>query len=157
MGAHTFGHFHFACDARAGDLKAHHGLAIEQGGAAGFSRGVGDLGEAVQPHVAAIRERDVHGRELFGRLHGGNGAHRLLRAAQVSTSTRSVLLHVAQLARHIGHGGIQGQELGGVDLHMHFARHATDPAHGTYAFDSEQSAADFVVHEPAQCFTIHSG
>jgi hypothetical protein len=42
-----------------------------------------------------------------GRLHRGQGAHRLLGAAQVGAAARALQLHLAQLARDVGRRGAQ--------------------------------------------------
>jgi len=108
---HGAAHFHFAGALAAGHLEADHGLAVEQGHGARIGKGVGHRGQLVQAHLAAVGQGQCEARELLGRLHGGQGAHGLLAAAQVGAPARAFGLHQAQLARPVGRGGAQRLQL----------------------------------------------
>ena len=92
-------------------------------------------GDLVEADAAAVGERDLHARQLLGRLHRGDRAHRLLGAAEVGAAARGLLLHLAQLARDVGGGGVQRQQLRGSSstrtsrVDAADARHRADAAH----------------------------
>ena len=73
--AHTLRHFDFAGAARARDLEADHGFAIEQRRRAALGHGVAHQCHLIQAHATTIRKRDLHMRKFTCRLHSGNGAH----------------------------------------------------------------------------------
>ena len=68
-------------------------------------------------------------RDLRRRLHGGDGAHRLLDAADVGAAAGGFLLDLAQLARDVGDGGVEREQAQRVDLDAHLARDAADARH----------------------------
>ena len=110
----------------------------------------------VQADAAAVAERDLHARQLLGRLHRGDGAHRLLGAAQVGAAARGLLLHLAQLARDVGGGGVQRLQLQRVELDAHLARDAAHARHRADAAHAEHGLGDVVVDEPAQGLVVHA-
>ena len=112
----------------------------------------GDLVEADAP---AVGERDFHAAELLGRLHGGDGAHRLLGAAQVGAAARGFLLHLAQLARDVGGGGVERQQARRVELDAHLRD--TPPTRDTAPTPRTASMAfgDLVVDEPGERLVVH--
>jgi hypothetical protein len=88
-------------------------------------------------------------------MHGGDGAHRLLDAADVGAAARGFLLHLAQLARDIGGRVRRGQQAGRVELDAHLARDAADARHRADAAHAEHGLGDRVVDEPGQRLVVH--
>src|SRR5690606_3264309 len=132
--------FDFASAARARDLEADHGFAVENRGGALFAHRVADLGDLVQTDAAAVREWNLHGGEFVGRLHRAQRAYRLFGVADVGAAARGFALHLAQLARDIGGGGVERLQTHRVQLDTDFARDAADAGHRTHALDVEHTA-----------------
>ena len=162
-GPHGSAHFHLARTPAAGHFKADHGLAVKQGGGTRLGHGVGDGGYLVEPdalgwHVGvAPAHRQFDARQLLRRSHSGQGAQRLLTAAQVGPAAGRLQLHLLQLAAHIGGGDAQRQHALRVQLHGHLPvgpAHAGDRAHATHR---QQPFGDGVVHKPAQGLVVHAG
>ena len=153
--AHADGDLGFTSAFRAHDLEAHHRLAVEQGAAAPLGHRVADRGHLVQADATAIGQRDIQPRQLFGALDRGDGAHRLLDAADIGAAARGVLLHRAQLARDVGRGGVQGQQARGIELDAHLTRHPAHPRYRANAAHGEDGLADVVVDEPGQRHFVH--
>jgi hypothetical protein len=154
---HAGGHFDLAGAQAARDLEADYRLAVQQRQAAPLGHRVGHGGDLVEPHAAAVGQDDVEGRDLGGRLHGANGAHRLLGPAQIGAAAAGLLLHLAQLPRDVGRGGVQGEQPGGVELHPHLARDTAHARHGAHAAHLQQAARHRVVDEPRQLLLVHAG
>ena len=104
---HGGAHLHLAGAFAAGDLKAHHGHAIEHGQRPGLGHGVFDGGYLVQAHALAVAQGQFQTRQFFHGLDRGQRAHGLFAAAQISPATGTFGLHLTQLARHIGGCGPQ--------------------------------------------------
>jgi hypothetical protein len=135
--AHAFHHRDLARAKAAHDLEADHRLAVQKRDAAPFGDRVLDLRDLVEPDAAPVRERNFHRREFVGRLHGGDRAHRLLGAADVGASPGRLLLHLAQLARDVGGGGLERQQPVRVELDAHLAIDAADARDRADALDAE--------------------
>ena len=96
--ARAFGHRHFASAFAAENFKGHHFGAVLRSYRSRFAHRVHDLGNLLQAHMAAVRQRQVQLRQLLRALHRGNGAHRLLGTADITTPARRLDLHHFQAA-----------------------------------------------------------
>ena len=67
-----------------------------------------------------------------------------------------LLLHLAQLARDVGRGGVERLQLRRIDLDAHLARNAAHARHRAEAAHAEQRLGDVVVDEPAQRLAVHA-
>ena len=94
-------HIYLAGAFGAKNFKAHHVFAILQGQSAWLADGVNNPSNLVQPDMASIVQGNVQQGDFISGFDRGNGAHRLLGSAHIAPSTGGVLLHLAQLARHI--------------------------------------------------------
>jgi hypothetical protein len=74
----------------------------------------------IEAQAAAVGQHDFHRAQFGGRLHGGDGAHRLLGAADIGAAARGVLLDLAQLARDVGARGAQREQAGRIELDCGF-------------------------------------
>ncbi|KFB78622.1 MAG: hypothetical protein AW06_000030 [Candidatus Accumulibacter cognatus] len=154
--AHSLRYLDLAGAAAARDLEADHRPAVEQRRRARLADRIGHRRHLVEADAASVGKYDIQRRQFLGRLHGGDGAHRLLDAADVGAPARGFLLNAAQLAREVGGGGVERQQAGRVELDADFARHSTDagnradPAHG------EHGLGDGVVHEPGERLVVHA-
>ena len=154
-GAHVRGDGHFTRTLRAREFEADHRLAVQQRDCAWLGDRVGDAGDLVQADTAAVRQRDLQPPECLGALHGGERAHGLLGATDVAATAGGVLLHLAQLARHVRRGGVQGEQLRRIEFDPHLARHAAHPRHGADAAHRQHLLGNRVVDEPAQRLVVH--
>ena len=129
-------HFHFTGAFAAGDLKAHHRLAVQRGKAALLGYRVLDGGNLIQAHTLAAGQAQLQAGQLFHRGHCSQGAHGLFGATQVSAAARALGLHQFELARDVGCCGTQALQLDRVQRHLHFAgdtAHASHRAHAPHA------------------------
>ncbi len=153
--ARALGHVDLAGALGAEYLEANHFLAVLLGQRARLGHRVAHLGDLVQAHAAPVRQRNVHARQLVGAVHGGDGAHRLLGAADVAASARRLALHAAQLARDVGRRHLQRGHARVIELHADFAEHAADPLDRAQARHAQQPLGDGIVDEPAQFLVVH--
>ena len=154
--ANTGGHIHFARAARAGDFKTDYRLAIEQRRRTLFGSCIADRGNLIETDMASVGQHDFHACQLFRRLHGGNGTHRLLGTTHIGAATRSFLLNLAQLARNVGCRGVECLQSRRVNFDPHLARYPTHARHRSHPAHTEQQLGHRIVHEPAQRLIIHA-
>jgi hypothetical protein len=154
--ANTGGHIHFARATRSGDFKTDYRLAIEQRRRTPFGGCIADRGNLIETDMAAVGQHDFHARQLFRRLHGGNGTHRLLGTTHIGAATRSFLLSLAQLARNFGCRGVECLQSRRVNFHPHLARYSSHARHRSHPSHTEQQLGYGIVHEPAQRLIIHA-
>jgi hypothetical protein len=141
--------------ARAHDLEADHGLAVEERGRAPLGDGVADVGDLVEADAAAVGERDLERAELGRRLHGRDRSHRLLGAAEVGAAARAFLLDLAELPRDVGRGRLERLQPCRVELDAHLAADAADARHRADAAHREDAARHLIVDEPRQRLVVH--
>ena len=100
--------------------------------------------------MAAVRQRHFHARQFIGRFHGGDGAHRLLCAADVAPPARRFALHQAQLARDVERRHLQCRHARLVELHLDLAVDAAHAVDGAHAGHGQEALGHRVVDEPGQ-------
>ena len=147
---------HSAGTARALNLHRDDRLAVEQRELRTVGNGVGDRRDLVEPHVAAVGERDIECVQFAGAIDGCERAHRLARIADFAAATRQLLLDATQLTRHLGRAEIQRRELRRIEFDAHFAIDAADARHLADARHGQQLARHGVVDEPRQRFFVHA-
>jgi len=78
--------------ARALDLHGDHRLAVEQSELRSVRNGVADRRDLIEPHVAAVGERDVERVQVAGAFDDCERAHRLARIADFAAPAGQLLL-----------------------------------------------------------------
>ncbi len=86
----AFGHFERAFAPRAHHLEADHALAVQLRELADFRRLVADVGDGIEPHAAAVGERNGQRRQLLRGSDGADGAQVLLLPADARLATRQL-------------------------------------------------------------------
>ena len=154
--AHRVGYLDLAGTPTARDLEADDRPAVEQRCRARLADRVGNRRHLVEADAAAVGEDDVHRRQFLGRLHGGDGAHRLLDATDIGAAARCFLLDAAQLAGNVGGGGIERQQAGRVEFDADLAGDTADAGDSADAAYGEHGLRHGVVDKPGERLVVHA-
>jgi hypothetical protein len=78
------------------------------------------------------------------------------RPAQVGAPAGGLLLHLAQLARDVGGGGVQRQQARRVELDAHLARDAAHARHRAHAGHASSALVTWLSTNQRQRLVVHA-
>ena len=104
-------------------------MPVEQRDRALLRRLIADVRDRVEPHAAAVRQRDRQPGEVVDRGDGAGGADGLLEAADASLAARVLGLDAPQLPGDVARGGAERGHSIRIEIDANLAIHAADPAH----------------------------
>ena len=155
--ARSFRHLQLTRAPGPENFKTHDFLAILCGHRSGFGHAVQNQRDLVQANAPAIAERQFQPRQFCRCPDGGDGAHRLLGPADITASAGCLLLHQAQLARHLNRADVKGCHFDGIQLNAHLAADAAYALDGTQTGHAEQPFGHGIVDKPAQILIVYPG
>ena len=154
---HSCTHFNFTGATAAGDLKTHHGFAIQVSGRTLLGDGVGHLCDVAQSNAPALTDRQLQVGQFSRRADRRQGPHGLLAATQVGAPTSAFALHLFELTRHISSRNTQSLHAHRVQGNGHFTFHTANTSDCSHTFDRQQTTRHGLIHEPAQTLRVQIG